>query len=142
MLRGPAPLPIAARRAAQLDEVMWSTFVDGCIGETIAALHAHEQGRLHEDPSIRDAQRIIADDEERHAALGWRIVAWALGRQPSLGRTLADALDALAAERCSDPIRAVALQHIVVPCGRALIAATAADPRGPSLPSQIGASIA
>jgi hypothetical protein len=51
---------------------------EGCVGETIAALVAREQAARAEDPAARQALNRIADDEERHAALAWRYVRWAI----------------------------------------------------------------
>jgi hypothetical protein len=51
---------------------------EGCIGETLAAFQAAEQLAHAEDPAVRAALAIIADDEARHAELAWRTVAWAL----------------------------------------------------------------
>jgi hypothetical protein len=51
---------------------------EGCIGETLAAIQAAEQLAHAEDPAVRAALAVIAEDEARHAELAWRTVAWAL----------------------------------------------------------------
>ncbi len=50
---------------------------EGCIGETVAALAAAEARDVAEDPAVRAALAAIADDEAEHAAMAWRLVAWA-----------------------------------------------------------------
>lgn len=50
---------------------------EGCIGETIAALTAMEGRDAATDPAVRAALTVIAEDEGEHAAMSWRLVAWA-----------------------------------------------------------------
>ncbi len=54
--------------------------VEGCVRETFGALVAAWQAERAADPRVRDAMRGIARDETRHAALGWRVAAWAEAR--------------------------------------------------------------
>jgi hypothetical protein len=77
---GAAPLEIPAALALRSDlvEVAVSTFVEGCIGETLSAALANEQAARATDPEVRAALELIAADEARHAELAWRTVAWAL----------------------------------------------------------------
>jgi hypothetical protein len=76
---GPGPLAIdAALDETGLQDLVFTTFVEGCIGETAAAVEATEAASLARDPAVRAALDRIAADETRHAELAWRTVAWAL----------------------------------------------------------------
>jgi hypothetical protein len=76
---GPGPLEMTgALRGTTLAECAGWTVIEGCIGETIAALTARAQIDVVQDEDIRRALLRIAEDEEAHAALAWRFVAWAL----------------------------------------------------------------
>jgi hypothetical protein len=76
---GPGPLAIdAALDETSLHELVVTTFAEGCIGETAAAVEATEAAALARDPTMRAALERIAADETRHAELAWRTVAWAL----------------------------------------------------------------
>lgn len=77
---GPAGLSMAGtERAITLQSSAAAVVSEGCVGETIAALVARAQLGRAEDPAARQALARIADDEERHAALAWRYVRWAIG---------------------------------------------------------------
>jgi len=52
--------------------------LEGCIGETVAAIEAAERAAHAEDPAVRAALESIAKDEAEHAELAWRVVAWAM----------------------------------------------------------------
>ena len=78
----PGPLPALAPRPTSLATLARNTFVEGCIGETIAALVAQRAAHAATDPQTRATLETIAEDEARHAALAWRTVAWALGEDP------------------------------------------------------------
>jgi hypothetical protein len=77
---GPGCVPFAAPivPGRELALIAADTVRDGCLGETVGALLAREAARRAEDPAVRESLLAIAADEERHAALSWRIVAWAL----------------------------------------------------------------
>ncbi len=77
---GPGPLPAVAPRHASLVELVESTFLEGCVGETIATLIAERSLAVATDEAVRSTLRVIAEDEARHAALAWRTIAWALGQ--------------------------------------------------------------
>lgn len=49
---------------------------EGCIGETVAAVEALEARESAADVAVRRALAIIARDEQRHAKLAWRALAW------------------------------------------------------------------
>lgn len=52
-------------------------WVDGCLGEGIAAAQAERAGDECEDQTVGAVQATIGRDERRHAELGWRILTWA-----------------------------------------------------------------
>jgi hypothetical protein len=52
------------------------TFVEGCVGETIATLIARRAMRRCEDPATRTTLERIVDDEGRHAGLAWQTIRW------------------------------------------------------------------
>jgi hypothetical protein len=54
------------------------TFVEGCVGETIATLVAKRAQRRCDDPATLATLSTIVDDEGRHAGLAWRTIQWIL----------------------------------------------------------------
>jgi hypothetical protein len=78
---------VAPRRARRLLEIARENAVEGCVRETFGALVATHQRDRATDASIREAMRIIARDETRHAALAWEIAAWAEPRLTSEERS-------------------------------------------------------
>jgi len=82
-----------ALEATDLGRIAVTTFLEGCIGETVAAVEARELAASACDAGIAETLRIIADDEARHSALAWRFLRWALSRGgPRLARQLDAAL--------------------------------------------------
>lgn len=79
---GPGALAIGSVVASEivLPDVVANTMLEGCIGETLAALIARVSAAHATDPIVRGVLERIADDELRHAALAWRFVAWAVSR--------------------------------------------------------------
>ena len=76
---GPGPLVIAGLDAGvDLATLVDAVIREACLGETLAAFEAREAAAQAEDPGVRAALREIAEDEARHAELGWRFVQWAL----------------------------------------------------------------
>ncbi|UQA54636.1 ferritin-like domain-containing protein [Polyangium aurulentum] len=63
-----------------LDAVALENAVEGCVRETFGALLGAYQAAHAEDPEIGAAMRRIAEDEARHAALSWKVHAWAMER--------------------------------------------------------------
>ncbi len=61
-------------------DVLEGTFYDGCVSETIATLAARRAAELAQCPVAGAVQHRIARDEQRHAELAWRIVAWLVTR--------------------------------------------------------------
>ncbi|EDM79177.1 hypothetical protein PPSIR1_27463 [Plesiocystis pacifica SIR-1] len=82
--REPGVLPTLEPRVSDIgsgdDWVRLSvdTFIEGCVGETIAALIARRGLRRCEDPATFHTLEQITDDEGRHAGLAWRTISWAL----------------------------------------------------------------
>ncbi len=76
----PGPLPALPPRDQGLAQLAVETFLEGCVGETVAALVAERALAQATDEAVRGTLRVIVDDESRHAALAWRTVAWALGQ--------------------------------------------------------------
>jgi hypothetical protein len=96
----------AARRApvdGELRALAIETFLDGCIGETAAAHHAEVASSLAQDPQVATALAAIAEDEKRHAALAWSIVAWCV-RQGAVSVAELAAIAATAGSADATPI--------------------------------------
>ncbi len=147
---GPGRLPIPSTSLA-LDPgvVARETLRDGCLGETLAARSADEAASRTADPFTADVLARIAADEESHAALAWRTVAWLLAvHGEPIRAEIADVLAEVNASLARDPrpgattpadpdevhgrlgverqarVRSEALRTIVVPCLEALLAAS------------------
>jgi hypothetical protein len=89
---GALKLPsFAATRSC--DSVLWETFLDGCIGELVAAACAQRSAELCQQPKLAEVHRGIFNDELGHAELAWRIVAWGVQRSGSFRRRLEDWLN-------------------------------------------------
>jgi hypothetical protein len=91
---GPGPLAVVGPRSADLVRLACDVFVEGCVGETIAALAAGRARGGCEDVVVSDVLAKIADDEARHAALAWATLGWACERG---GDVVRDAVRRLAA---------------------------------------------
>src|SRR5690606_30156979 len=77
----PRVLGLAADAGPEQARTDWirltlDTFVEGCVGETIATLTARRALRRCEDPATRATLEQIVDDEGRHAGLAWRTIRW------------------------------------------------------------------
>ncbi len=77
------------------ETILATTVLEGCIGETRAALEAARARELCIDPVVREVLATIAHDESAHAELAWRFAAWLINERPALRavfeKTLADA---------------------------------------------------
>lgn len=132
-------------------DIVSTAILEGCIGETVAAVEAAEALARATDPAVRSVLGRVAEDEARHAELAWQFVKWALDRGPeALRRAAAAELERVIrceVERCrgaralaegADPslsahgvldagtraeIRRQVLTEIIDPCARALMAA-------------------
>lgn len=139
---GPAALPVAGALGGpfDLEAVLAAVIAEGCIGETIAAAELDLAARTCADRQVAACLRELAADEQRHAALAWRTVQWALGRGDARLRRVAAAAfavrPALPAEptdprlrrhgRLPAPERAAlaeqCLRAVIGPCAAALLA--------------------
>jgi hypothetical protein len=75
------PIPLRAPHAGDHDAIARlaiESWLDGALGEGAAAARALAAARQATDDRSRSIQRRIAADEARHAALGWRVLGWAL----------------------------------------------------------------
>jgi hypothetical protein len=119
---GPGALAMdGALDACTLERAAVSTVIEGCVGETLAALEAVEAAAHVTNPALRKLLERIADDEARHAALAYRFVRWAIERGgESVARAVRAAFDAAlrarpARERAKEPSPAALLAHGVLP---------------------------
>ncbi len=141
---GPAnfPLPAAIQMHRDLRSLALSTAQEGCIGETLAAMMAAEAAKKAEDPAVRRTLALIQKEEERHAALAWKILAWTLEQgDDSLREEVAALFDnatlAPRMERAADPVLAAhgcldsatenvlcaqGMREVILPCAAALLA--------------------
>lgn len=76
----PRVVPALAPREASWVRIAVDTFLEGCVGETLAALVLRAAAAECPEPELRAALEAIAEDEERHAALAWRTLRVALER--------------------------------------------------------------
>jgi hypothetical protein len=79
---GPGALDVARALEPESDShaILEGLIVEACVGETLAAIEAHEAARWAEDPVIATVLERIAADEWRHAQLGWRALVWLLAQ--------------------------------------------------------------
>jgi hypothetical protein len=77
----PGPLDVGGVLGeVSLERVLDLVVIEGCIGESGAALEAAWASGSATEPVVREALGGIAEDEARHAALAFRFVAWAASR--------------------------------------------------------------
>lgn len=83
---GPGPLDVRGALDVDLSPqgVMCRLVDEACVGETISALWLREASQRTADPALTAMLGGIAQDEETHAALGWRTLRWLLGQHPEL----------------------------------------------------------
>jgi hypothetical protein len=74
----PGPMPMGGSVTVSSDpaDIARRAVIEGCVGETLAAVLASEQHALAQDPAVRETLAVIAEDEARHAELAWAAVAW------------------------------------------------------------------
>jgi hypothetical protein len=75
------PGAIAMERAlteVSFVDLVRTAYLEACVGETCAAVEASEARQAARDLAVRGVLTRIADDELRHAVLGYRFVEWAL----------------------------------------------------------------
>jgi hypothetical protein len=140
---GPDSLTEAlAPMASSPADIVRALVEEACVGETLGAAEAALAAAAAAAPLRGDLER-IAEDEQRHAELGWRALAWMLRRDPGLTSVARKAFsDAARLERFPAPnrhgmtelgipsgaqvegSRAATLREVVWPCARALLGAS------------------
>ena len=90
---GPGELNLSGvmNREVNAKEVLVQTILEGCINETLAAAEAAWLSERATLAPIHRVQKQIAEDESRHAALGWKTVRWILQLHPELAGSAQDA---------------------------------------------------
>src|SRR5262245_13239428 len=91
--------------------------IEGCGRETWGAVVALWQAHRATDPEVRAAYRSIADDEARHAALGWAIDAWVRTRLDASAHARIDAAREAAVRELFEGHDAEALAVLGLPYG-------------------------
>jgi hypothetical protein len=155
---GPGAIDLgAALLSGSLVEIVTTTIVEGCIGETLAAVDAAEALAHATDPAVREALARVTVDEGRHAELAWRFVQWVLktsdsARRREIAAALIDTVErelvlcgfgddchgegddavlrahGILGESTHRNLRRTVLSEIVLPCARALAASLSPEP--------------
>jgi hypothetical protein len=140
---GPGALPIENALSDRCAEAsVWTTIIEGCVGDTMAGLEARAALRVCRDAQVGEVLGQIAADEERHAALAWKVVKWMLEEKPELVEVASDAFTRAVGARSSAGaaelgapalgvlsgrelarVHADALDNVVIPCAGAIFAA-------------------
>jgi len=151
---GPGLLDVGGAMTARSPvELVRTTILEGCIGETVAAVEATEALAYATDPAVREVLIRVAADETRHAELAWRFLGWVLehgdpdmrvAAERELGRIVELECGAIKRERegtAADEtllahgvldlqtrveLRARVLTEVIAPCARALSASASA----------------
>jgi hypothetical protein len=142
---GPGALPVAGALSGEgFIDIVRTAFREACVGETLAACEAIAARDAATDPALREVLSRIAEDESRHAALGFEFIKWALQIATPRERTLMSAffraeLDTLCSAQPVDPgagvpshgllaggqrreARRSAVRDVLLPCVSALLA--------------------
>ncbi|MEM9696287.1 MAG: hypothetical protein AAGA56_27325 [Myxococcota bacterium] len=90
---------------------------DGCLGEGAAALVAEEAAAACEVDGLQDALGRLAEEEREHAALAWRVVSWALHRDPETTRAVLQAWVEREAAELESPLAEPVAEHEVAAWG-------------------------
>jgi hypothetical protein len=100
---GPGKLAVDSNLIGPVDleSVIESTVIEGCIGETLAAAEAEVARDAAVPAAVQDALRRVAADETAHAALAFRFVSWAVGAGGPSAREAARSAFARGAERAA-----------------------------------------
>jgi hypothetical protein len=75
---GPFPFADETRVRVSLAELAAAAVREGCLAETLGAHVLGVAAQHAPEPEVREALSSMAAEEERHAVLSFRIVAWAL----------------------------------------------------------------
>ncbi len=83
---GPGPVPLDGLDAGDptAETMMIETIRDACVNESIAAAEAAYLSAHADHEGLRSVLSTIADDESRHAAMGWQTVQWIVREHPEL----------------------------------------------------------
>jgi len=105
---GPGPLDMSGvLPSASLAEAAAAAVIEACVGETIAALEARVRAENAQDGEVKAVLTRIAEDEARHAELGWRFVKWAMGQdqavRPAVEAAFAEAFKTATVTSLSEP---------------------------------------
>ncbi len=116
---GPGPLAAAAQPfgAPSLAAFASATFRDACVAETLGAIAVRRDAE-RAPPALRARLVAIAEDEERHAELAWRTLAWAVREGGAAAR---DALRIDVERLARAESGAGPMNDVVLPCARALL---------------------
>jgi hypothetical protein len=87
----PSPVEVPELPVRSLETIAIENAVEGCVRETWGALLAIHQASAARDPEVRSAMARIADDELRHAALGWAVDRWIQPRLSAAARARVEA---------------------------------------------------
>lgn len=129
---GRFPFPAAIDPAVSLADLAAAAVTEGCIGETLSAIATRRAAEQCPEADVRELLLVIAADEDRHAALSWAVVAWALriGGADVRARVLealqgphpAPHLELLSASD-TQALSVRALHEVIAPAATALLAA-------------------
>lgn len=103
---GALDLPAAVPIHRSLTELAVATALEGCTAETLSACLLAEAIQHATDPAVTAALTQMRRDEDRHAALAWQTLQWALSQDPRI----ADPVDA-ALERAITGLTAEGFAH-------------------------------
>jgi hypothetical protein len=67
---------VAAQAGRSPFSIALENAIEGCVREAFGALIACHQALAARDEAVREAMRVIADDETRHAELSFAIARW------------------------------------------------------------------
>lgn len=133
---GPGALPVSdAPLEFDPESVLREVIYEACVGETLGVAEAWAHAAAATEPCLAEVWTTIASDEQRHAALAWRIVGWLLEQHPRLKPAAREAFSVAlavftrpvdsAADRLSvrtvNQVRAEAIAQVVVPCAATLL---------------------
>lgn len=102
---GPGPLPVAgALGASDWGSILTDCILEGCIGETVAAIEAAEALSHCKDAAASQVLGQIVSEESQHAELAWQFLAWSLREGPAGLREQAAAVFRAELERPAAPV--------------------------------------
>jgi hypothetical protein len=117
---GDATVPLA-KTLAELAE---RTAIEGAVEETLGVMALGDELAHSDDPAERRVLRKIIMDEQRHALLAWRVLAWAVGRGGSdVAQAVRRALGQARSRWSSlmpEPELASRWSQVIEPCARTL----------------------